>query len=293
MIELLKRKGAALLGSAAKVVPALGNLGLYQRHYDVDYQIVVYFEMPLARIRALRLVPDGLTPYHIGERRRPDRSIEKMGVCYITLMKLTGGSVPTPDSGGGLAFDEILWGVRVQPGNAKAHLALSIVANRLATNHAVAQDFLEAKDHYEVYRRDGPSLAFHFADRQPDTLVASLGGRPVCGIHLGSTALLDSRFAYLPATAEVFKPKNAHSEHMYRYEFAGLGLLQILTAAELAPDAVFAFWAHDFFAVDGGNLFDAPTAGAHVPVRVKATEVYVSRRGSPGHQFLNRSIIYP
>jgi len=129
----------------------LEALGLIERRYPVTFQIVCYFKIERRLIE--HLAPKGTFAYQLDAEH---------GVFYVTAMCITGGSVKTEGNPEGIAFDEILWGIRLRPTSRKPCLPLALAACALATSRSEAQEFLREKDHYQVACGPHPKLDFDF-----------------------------------------------------------------------------------------------------------------------------------
>lgn len=260
-----------LAGGAEMVARTLTRLGLIERRYGVDFQIVCYVACDYTRAQAI--LPRGMRPY---------RDARGDALAYVTLMRLTTSPVVAPEVPAGLAFDEMLWGVRIQPVSPKPYLSMSLVASRLVTSDLRANDFLD-EDGYTVAR---DALMHMTVDTSKPALSVScaIDGRTVGTIDLGATPVVDQRFAFLPATTEVFKPRKTQGGPVLRYEFFGLGFLQILAGHDLGPGLSFDF-EHPFFEVGGFN----PLATRPPDLQPRVVEVYLSRPDTPGLQLLTHS----
>lgn len=234
------------------------KFGNYERQYPLDFQLVVYMKVPLKAVAPY--VPQGLRPYQLDAHH---------GVFYITMMRITGGSVPDPKatkpetgSPAGLAFDEILWGIRVQSVERKLHQPWSLVTGRLMTSHPASQAFLSDKDRYLVHDPKNAKLVFGVEGNMFAALTVDDEHKvaPICAFDLGDTPLVEDRWALLPGPAEVFKPPYKDREPLLRYDFTYVGLMQLLQAHELARNATFRVWPHPLFTVPfPGSALSAPT----------------------------------
>lgn len=244
----------------------LARQARFERYYILDYQMVCYLEVPLERLRGL--VPQGFQPFRVNEMT---------GVFYITYMNiLEGNRVVAPDAPDGIAFEELLWGVQVQPVKPSVLQSRTLVTNALTTTTPESQTFLRDKDHYKVVDVDG--LRF---ERSGASVSAFGGADPVCELSLGASHLSERRWLFGPGAAEVFKPPVGEGGKALRYGFTFLGLNQILRPGDLAADATFRFHPHALF----GELF--ASAEKLVPI-----EIAVSRPGTIGIQLLTPSIPY-
>ncbi|MFO0750138.1 MAG: hypothetical protein U1F43_31380 [Myxococcota bacterium] len=248
---------------------AIDGLGVFERRYTVEFEIVCYLEMPLALIREYELAPPGTHPYAL------DRNT---GIFYVTAMQITDGSV-------GVAFDEILWGIRLQPVRPKPYLVMSLVANGMMTSAPDAQRFMRDVERYRVAGDDDSGLEFGPIDNPLCFTAKSKSGR-ICELDLGGTPLLERSYALLPATTEVFKPAIGEGK-LRRYEFIGAGLLQFLGPHDLMGRAAFSFEPHELFQLAHGNLFQDRRNRS-----LRPHEVWVSRPETPGVQLLTRSLDY-
>ncbi|MCA9517106.1 MAG: hypothetical protein KC635_19320, partial [Myxococcales bacterium] len=100
-----------------------GKLGFIDRHYVVDFQIVVSLLAPYEHVA--RFAPAGT---------RAERVDGEHGVIYLTYMRMTAGNLISDAHPKGIErFDELLWGIRIQPVERKWYLPGALVASALTT----------------------------------------------------------------------------------------------------------------------------------------------------------------
>ncbi len=247
----------------------------YERHYLLDYQIVCYLEIDLARIKTF--VPPGFEPFKV--RTNVDKTTgvtTEVGVFYITYMNiLEGNRVTAPGKPDGIAFEELLWGVQVQPKAAGQLQTRSLITQALTTTNNACLHFLSHEDRYCIAQL--PGLRF---ERGDISVTAHSDQGEICTLDIGSTHLSERKWMFGPGGAEVFKPQATGNP--LRYDFTFWGLSQIRRKAELATDCAFAFTPSLLF----GDLFEKKTE--LIPI-----EIAVSRPGTYGAQLLTRSVPYP
>lgn len=254
------------------------TFAVFDRHYLIDFQIVVYMKLPLAALAPF--APPGTRPYRVDESH---------GLFYVTYMRMKAGNMVSEAHPNGLPrFEELLWGIRVQPVSRKPYLPVSLAANALTTTSEASREVLRQRDKYLVHDLEGLDLRF-----DPDRLKLSAedASARFFSIDLSRVMPSDRRWMLTPQPTEVFLPPHEAGARPLRYEFVGLGLLQFLRGADL-PDGSGAFElrAHDFFRArpDGGAsraLF--PSSGDVGEARLH--EIIVSRPDTAGLQMLTPS----
>lgn len=240
------------------------------RRYAVDYELVAMFEMD-GPVPAL---PTAVRPL------RPDAKREKW-VMHIGYIRMRPGNLKSADRPYGLpAFEELAWGVQVQPlprERSKEKFPNTYFTNKLAGSSAVFRTVSQREDRYPVH--DSDDIVFDAEPREHRVSVWA-DQRPVCSFAMDPRSVRDEDYAVLPIMADTLKPDPESADGVYRNPFYFVGLTQRLEGRNLVRPE-FRFWDHPIF-----DAVFKDRATKDKPVTLTPLAVMVSRPGTPAWQVL-------
>lgn len=240
------------------------------RRYAVDYELAATFEMD----GPVPSLPAGVRPL------RPDAKREKW-VMHIGYIRMRPGNLPSADRPDGLpAFEELAWGVQVQPlrtEDPQQRFPNTYFANKLAGSNAVFRTVSQREDRYPIH--DSDDIVFDAEPREHRVSVWA-EKRPVCSLSFDPRSLRDEDYAVLPIQADTLKPDPDSPTGVSRNPFYFIGLTQRLDGGQLiGPE--FRFWDHPVF--DEVFKGRAPSGS---PVTLTPLSVMVSRPDTAAWQIL-------
>lgn len=267
--------GGSRASTFEKVLLAMGGLDrardlVVGRRYAIDYEMAALFEMdgPVPGL------PPGVLPL------RPDAKREKW-IMHTGYIRMRPGNLKSADRPQGLpAFEELSWGVQVQPMRAPASAGKfpnTYLANKLAGSNAVFRAVSAREDRYPVH--DSDDIVFD-ADPKEHRVAVWADGAPVCSFAFDGRSLRDEDYAVLPIAAETLKPDAGAPRGVSRNVFYFAGLTQRLDGRDLVRPE-FRFWDHPIF--DGVFRGRTPPGS---PIMMTPMAVMVSRPATPAWQLL-------
>ncbi len=237
MIGAARRRSAVTLDT----IRTTATRWLRGVRYHVDYELAAFFELPRERLETFAEEVD----HHLF-CPGVDRKTSLMHIGYIRMRpgNLAGRSNPR----GLQAFEELTWGVQLQPSlDARGHstiLPFTYSAAHLTGSDPAYRSHSREVDHYPVWECDNlrfkPIGTYGIAISEGD----GPSSAPICTMRFDESQLREAHFAPLPIAARVVR-RDPVAEHIYDNDFTFLGLVQQLDPGRVFPE--FTFHAHPFF----------------------------------------------
>jgi len=209
--------------------------------YHVDYELAAFFELPRERLETFAQEVDHRL-YCPGVDR-------KTGLMHIGYIRMRPGNLARRSHPRGLpAFEELTWGVQLQPSlDARGHstiLPFTYSAAHLTGSHSIYRSHSREVDHYPVWECDNlqfKSLGTYGIAISEGSAASS---SPICTMYFDESQLREAHFAPLPIAARVVR-RDPITQRIFDNDFTFLGLVQQLDPGRVFPD--FTFHNHPFF----------------------------------------------